>query len=1062
MWRLFLIVSFLTISFVRGQVEQLELPLSSNNIEDIEKQSNGLFWIATDEGLNVFYDNEKHVFYSNIKDSLSLLNSKVHKVKITSKNKLIAFSQDGLSVFNSDEFNFTQIKLLSKPVSVVEDIETGDYWIATENSGYYILDKDFKTVGHYTFDPLNPFSISTSNLRDNDINSIVFSKNSKVLIATKNGVNVFDKKLKTFKRYFKGKRSNLTTNIIIGITKFNDKLIVASENEIVIFDEQNSNFESVYATKSPIKSLIKFKNETFLLRTELANFEINFLNDKLDFNNINSSLLNAHSNIISSNDSFFFWNTESSSLTQTDFNFNNEISYAIQSNINFAKIIDNNLYLGSNEGVKTLQDKLNKIVKLNNFKGSSFFYVYKNFILNFYNNTIEIRNALGNREQIFQKKYDFDFSKMSFETDGNLIYFGGNSLNVFDIDKKLLIKNVFSDNSFNGNFIDNIKIIDDTLFASYNNGLLQISKYLLTGSESQKPEQINKKIVFHDYNELLNINAPRGFNDIEKIGDLYYLTNRQSGLSVYKENFSSFVRNFKYDGNSSRSLSSSTPTKLMYIDKEKTLYIGSIGSGLFKYQIEEGIFSNLNLENGMLSNNVYDFLQTPNRLFFQSGTGINFIENNTIKNLTIEDGLISDMFHSESLHVNSDNLLITGNEFVQAVPFLSIDDSENQFLINNFNIVGIDELNNRKIIPIKNNSVNIDYNTKTLLFDLFTSSTYKSDQIQYFAERDNNEVIKNGYNNQIQLSTLPYYTSNLSFYAINGNGVKSENVVSFSIYNAPPWWLRIESIVSYIVFLIIFIWFFVKYREKVTKERLEGERKSKELEEAKELQNSLLPKVLPNIDGFSISTYLKPATEIGGDYYDFFYEKGEYFYAICGDATGHGVISGIMVSVTKAGLNGIPMGTPSIILEQLNRIVKRVNFGRLRMSLSVAKFRDNTVELSSAAMPPTYFYSSKTKEVEEVLVPNLPLGGLEGEKFDGVKKEFNQDDVMIMISDGLPELPNPSNDLLDYEKVNDCIKKNATLSAVEIKNALVLLSDEWSNGVMNPDDITIVVVKKSN
>lgn len=198
MWRLFLIVSFLTISFVRGQVEQLELPLSSNNIEDVEKQSNGLFWIATDEGLNVFYDNEKHVFYSNIKDSLSLLNSKVHKVKITSKNKLIAFSQDGLSVFNSDEFNFTQIKLLSKPVSVVEDIETGDYWIATENSGYYILDKDFKIVGHYTFDPLNPFSISTSNLRDNDINSIVFSKNSKVLIATKNGVNVFDKKLKTF------------------------------------------------------------------------------------------------------------------------------------------------------------------------------------------------------------------------------------------------------------------------------------------------------------------------------------------------------------------------------------------------------------------------------------------------------------------------------------------------------------------------------------------------------------------------------------------------------------------------------------------------------------------------------------------------------------------------------------------------------------------------------------------------------------------------------------------------------------------------------------------------
>jgi sigma-B regulation protein RsbU (phosphoserine phosphatase) len=281
------------------------------------------------------------------------------------------------------------------------------------------------------------------------------------------------------------------------------------------------------------------------------------------------------------------------------------------------------------------------------------------------------------------------------------------------------------------------------------------------------------------------------------------------------------------------------------------------------------------------------------------------------------------------------------------------------------------------------------------------------------------------------------------------------------INNAPPWWLRIESIVGYVILLIITVTFFVKYREKMTKEKMEGERKSKELEEAKELQNSLLPKVLPTVDGFEISTYLKPATEIGGDYYDFFYKKGEYFYAICGDATGHGVISGIMVSVTKAGLNGVPMGEPSTILGQLNRIVKRVNFGRLRMSLSVAKFNKDAVELSSAAMPPTYFFSSKSKEVEEVLVPNLPLGGLENEKFDGVKKDFKPGDVMVMISDGLPELPNPSGDLLDYDKIEACIKESAEKSASEIKDALVFLSDDWAKGVMNPDDITIVIIKKA-
>ncbi|MBU86908.1 MAG: hypothetical protein CMC53_02335 [Flavobacteriaceae bacterium] len=95
------------------------------------------------------------------------------------------------------------------------------------------------------------------------------------------------------------------------------------------------------------------------------------------------------------------------------------------------------------------------------------------------------------------------------------------------------------------------------------------------------------------------------------------------------------------------------------------------------------------------------------------------------------------------------------------------------------------------------------------------------------------------------------------------------------------------------------------------------------------------------------------------------------------------------------------------------------------------------------------------------MVPNLPLGGIETEKFDGVKKEFKSGDVMVMISDGLPELPNPTNDLLDYEKVQKCIKDNAEKSADEIKEALVYLSDEWASGVMNPDDITIVVIKKA-
>ena len=67
-----------------------------------------------------------------------------------------------------------------------------------------------------------------------------------------------------------------------------------------------------------------------------------------------------------------------------------------------------------------------------------------------------------------------------------------------------------------------------------------------------------------------------------------------------------------------------------------------------------------------------------------------------------------------------------------------------------------------------------------------------------------------------------------------------------------------------------------------------------------------------------------------------------------------------------------------------------------------------------------------------------------------------------MISDGLPELPNKEDIMLDYPMVFDCIEKNCSHSAEVIKDALVDLSDNWSDGLMNPDDITIVVIKKAS
>ena len=130
------------------------------------------------------------------------------------------------------------------------------------------------------------------------------------------------------------------------------------------------------------------------------------------------------------------------------------------------------------------------------------------------------------------------------------------------------------------------------------------------------------------------------------------------------------------------------------------------------------------------------------------------------------------------------------------------------------------------------------------------------------------------------------------------------------------------------------------------------------------------------------------------------------------------------------------------------------------MSLTITKITSEKLTVSSAAMPPLYLFRSDTGKVQEMLVPNLPLGGLQSENYESFDVAFNVDDVLVMISDGLAELPNKNGELLEYERISKCILKNARKRAEEIKAALVGLADQWSDKLSNPDDITVMVIKK--
>jgi sigma-B regulation protein RsbU (phosphoserine phosphatase) len=287
--------------------------------------------------------------------------------------------------------------------------------------------------------------------------------------------------------------------------------------------------------------------------------------------------------------------------------------------------------------------------------------------------------------------------------------------------------------------------------------------------------------------------------------------------------------------------------------------------------------------------------------------------------------------------------------------------------------------------------------------------------------------------------------------------ISEEGIVEFKV--SPPWYRTIWAYGLYLLTLILCFIQFGKYQAKKSFLKAENERKNSELAAAKDLQNRLLPKILPVIKNLDIAGYLRTSTEVGGDYYDFFEQPDGSLYAICGDATGHGTPSGMLVSITKAGIIGLPQMSPKDMLHELNRVVKKVDLGILRMSLNIALIKDNVITLSSAGMPPYFIYRAATNSTEEIQISGVPLGSFKDVHFDQATTDFNSGDILVIISDGLPEAPNLAGELFDYQKLQDLISTFGNKTAQQIIDQLMIEADAWLSGNHNPDDITLVVIK---
>src|SRR5262245_50086581 len=240
----------------------------------------------------------------------------------------------------------------------------------------------------------------------------------------------------------------------------------------------------------------------------------------------------------------------------------------------------------------------------------------------------------------------------------------------------------------------------------------------------------------------------------------------------------------------------------------------------------------------------------------------------------------------------------------------------------------------------------------------------------------------------------------------------------------------------------------------------ENQQRAKEMEEARQLQLSMLPKSVPHLPHIEIAASMKPATEVGGDYYDWRLGADGTLTIAIGDATGHGLKAGTMVTVTKGLFNHLAEQSDLVAtLSQTSRALKRMNLRSLYMAMTLVRLKDNHLQCSVAGMPPILIYRAATGAVEEIPLRGAPLGGLTNYAYRQAETLLSAGDVVLLLSDGFPERFNAAGEMFGYDRSKESLLANAHAAPQAVIEGLLQTSEDWAAGKAADDDMTFVAMK---
>jgi|GEM_PF-2902844 len=234
---------------------------------------------------------------------------------------------------------------------------------------------------------------------------------------------------------------------------------------------------------------------------------------------------------------------------------------------------------------------------------------------------------------------------------------------------------------------------------------------------------------------------------------------------------------------------------------------------------------------------------------------------------------------------------------------------------------------------------------------------------------------------------------------------------------------------------------------------------------AMRIQKDLLPKTIPMPEHLRIATYIMPAKEVGGDYYDFITmgDKGQGI--VIGDVSGKGVPAGMIMAVAKAVIHIVSKGEKTA--EQIVRDFTREMYGNIQtgmfMTLNFLRWEDSTRTLSFAGAGHEHilWFHSQAGRTEKIRAGGLAVGLVQDPEDNigqGVFK-CEKGDVVVLYTDGVTEARNKEGEMFGMGRLMAALDSYAyMLNPEKIKELLIKEIADFTSGEEQYDDMTLIVL----